>query len=77
MSELKRSRNKGKDLEPLALTVDETSEVLRLSRSKLYGMWKEGKGPRFVHVGNKRLITRAAIDAFLQSLETPAPSATA
>jgi excisionase family DNA binding protein len=64
-------------VERLAYTVEECCQALRLSRAKLYDLWKQGTGPKFVHVGHKRLITRAAtIDAFLQSLETP-PSATA
>jgi excisionase family DNA binding protein len=56
----------------LAYTVDECCQALRLSRAKLYDLWKQGTGPKYVHVGHKRLITRAAVDAYLASLEAKA-----
>jgi hypothetical protein len=44
-------------------TVDEFCAAERVSRVALYGMWKEGKGPRFYFNGRCRRIThRARLD---------------
>ena len=41
-------------------TVDEFCAAERISRVKLYEMWKGGKGPRFYHNGRCRRITHKA-----------------
>ncbi len=41
-------------------TVDEFVEVERLSRSMIYKLWSQGKGPRFYYVGNVRRISHQA-----------------
>jgi hypothetical protein len=46
-----------------AYSVNQFCEAHSVSRSKLYSMWREGIGPRFMEVGDKRLITvEAAAD---------------
>jgi hypothetical protein len=41
-------------------TIIQFCEVERMSRSALYKLWAEGKGPRFYFVGNTRRITAQA-----------------
>ena len=41
-------------------TVDEFCAAERLSRVRLYQLWKEGKGPRFYRNGRCRRITHRA-----------------
>jgi hypothetical protein len=41
-------------------TIIEFCEVERMSRSALYKLWAQGKGPRFYFVGNTRRITAQA-----------------
>jgi hypothetical protein len=43
-----------------AYTIQEFCHAHRLSRSKLYQMWDEGIGPRWMYVGTKRLISDEA-----------------
>jgi predicted DNA-binding transcriptional regulator AlpA len=44
----------------------------RISRTHLYQLWKEGKGPRRVQVGKRRLITEEAAVEWFKSMETGA-----
>jgi hypothetical protein len=39
------------------------------SKSTLYGLWKRGRGPRFVRVGKRVVITREARAEWLRQLE--------
>jgi hypothetical protein len=41
-------------------TVDEFCAAERISRVKLYELWKQGKGPRFYNNGRCRRITHKA-----------------
>lgn len=41
-------------------TIDEFCAAERISRSHLYGLWREGKGPRFYRVGSHRRISAQA-----------------
>jgi hypothetical protein len=41
-------------------TVGEFCEVERISRSMLYKLWSQGKGPRFYQVGTVRRISQEA-----------------
>jgi hypothetical protein len=41
-------------------TVEEFCEAERMSRSMVYKLWSQGKGPRFYYVGNVRRITHQA-----------------
>jgi hypothetical protein len=43
-----------------SFTITEFCEAERLSRSKLYLLWGEGKGPRTFTIGTKRLISAEA-----------------
>jgi len=43
-----------------AYTIQEFCHAHRFSRSKLYQMWDEGIGPRWMYVGTKRLISDEA-----------------
>jgi hypothetical protein len=46
-----------------AYTVNEFCAAHRISRAKLYQLWAAGLGPRFMHVGTKRIISiEAAAD---------------
>jgi predicted DNA-binding transcriptional regulator AlpA len=40
-----------------------------ISRSFLYNLWREGRGPAFVKVGKRRLISRPAAEAWRATLE--------
>jgi hypothetical protein len=41
-------------------TLDEFCEAERISRAMLYKLWRQGQGPRFYFLGNRRRITSAA-----------------
>lgn len=41
-------------------TVDEFCTVERISRVKLYDLWKHGRGPRFYRNGKRRIIPHSA-----------------
>ena len=43
--------------ERAAYTTNEFCHDHRVSRSKLYEMWREGTGPRFFTIGNQRRIS--------------------
>ena len=40
------------------------------SRSQLYKLWKEGRGPRFYYNGNQRRITDEAEAEWLRAMES-------
>jgi hypothetical protein len=46
--------------QPAAFTVDEFCDAHRISRTRLYAFWKEGRGPRYLVNGTRRLITAQA-----------------
>ena len=50
-------------------TVPEFCQAERISRSKLYMLWAEGKGPRFFNVGTRRLISHEARTEWRRALE--------
>jgi len=52
-----------------AQTIPEFCDDNRISRSKLYDLWKQGKGPRFFHVGTKVLISCEASAAWRSERE--------
>jgi predicted DNA-binding transcriptional regulator AlpA len=43
-----------------AFTIAEFCQAHRISRSTLYGLWREGRGPRTKNIGAKRIITLEA-----------------
>jgi hypothetical protein len=50
-------------------TVDEFAEAERLSRSMLYKLWSQGKGPRFYMAGTVRRITPEARTEWQRKME--------
>jgi hypothetical protein len=53
-----------------AFTISEFCEAHRISRSKLYMLWREGTGPRTKSIGNKRIITAEAAAEWRAAGET-------
>jgi hypothetical protein len=58
-----------------AYTVNEFCNAHRVSRAKLYQLWAAGLGPRFMHVGSKRIITIEAAADWRRAGEAIAASA--
>ncbi|MGA8612826.1 MAG: hypothetical protein WB760_14240 [Xanthobacteraceae bacterium] len=52
-----------------AYTVSEFCDAHRVSRSKLFQLWAAGVGPRFIHVGTKKIITLEAAADWRRSRE--------
>jgi hypothetical protein len=42
---------------PAAYSIDEFCRTHRIARSFLYKLWGEGRGPRVMRVGSRRLIS--------------------
>jgi hypothetical protein len=60
ISALTRTNRKTRHAAPVvAYTVKEFCDAYRLSRAKLYEMWKHGKGPRYKRDGKWVIITVA------------------
>jgi excisionase family DNA binding protein len=55
-------------------TVEEFCEVERISRSMVYKLWSQGKGPRFYMVGSVRRISHEARIGWQRQLEDEAVS---
>jgi excisionase family DNA binding protein len=58
-------------LEPAAFTIAEFCEAHRISRSKLYQLFKNGTGPAVIRIGTKVLISREAAASWRRERETP------
>jgi hypothetical protein len=54
---------------PVVYTVAEFCSAHKISRSKLYQLWRSGIGPRSVKIGSKNLITGEAACAWRRQLE--------
>ncbi len=54
---------------PVIFTVAEFCSAHRISRSKLYQLWRSGIGPRSIKVGSKNLITAEAASEWRRQLE--------
>jgi predicted DNA-binding transcriptional regulator AlpA len=52
-----------------AYSIPEFLQAYRLSRSKLYDLWKAGHGPMSYRIGRKRMISTDAAEAWLDALE--------
>jgi hypothetical protein len=52
-----------------AHTVDEFCNAHRISRSKLYELWSRGKGPRFIQIDSKKIISVEAASDWRRELE--------
>ncbi len=55
-----------------AHSVDEFCEDHGFCRATLYNLWKSGDGPRFMHVGRRRLITDDAAADWRREMEAKA-----
>jgi hypothetical protein len=60
-----------------AYTINEFCDAHRISRGKLYQLWAEGIGPRWVNVGKKRIISVEAAAAWRIESERKATRASA
>jgi hypothetical protein len=56
-------------------TINEFCEAERISRSGLYKLWAQGKGPRWFNVGTKRNISHEARTAWRRQMEAEAEAA--
>jgi excisionase family DNA binding protein len=54
--------------EKRALSILDTAELIGISRSTLYELIKEGRGPRVVKIGCRSLILADDRESWLQSL---------
>jgi len=52
-----------------AWTIEEFCRAYSISRSALYGQWKQGTGPRYFKVGDMRRISRQAGLDWVRQLE--------
>lgn len=59
-------------IEKLLLTIPETAEVLRVHKATVYRLFDKGE-LRWVNVGSRRLVTRAAVDRFIAEHEQGLP----
>jgi excisionase family DNA binding protein len=55
-----------------ALSAPEVAAQLGVSRSALYRLWAAGEGPRYVHVGKRRLIPAGAVREWLDAQQPKA-----
>ncbi|TLU71461.1 helix-turn-helix transcriptional regulator [Lichenicoccus roseus] len=55
-------------------SVDEFGQSHGLSRATLYNLWKAGKGPVFMKVGSRRLISEEAATAWRRQMEAETAS---
>jgi hypothetical protein len=54
---------------PVVFTVAEFCAAHKISRSKLYELWRSGIGPRAVKIGSKNLITAEAACEWRRQLQ--------
>ena len=54
------------------LTITEIVEEVGISRSLLYELWKNGDGPRSIHIGRRRLVPVEAAREWLDGLNARA-----
>lgn len=55
-----------------ALSVRDFCESHGICRATLYNLWRDGEGPRFFHVGRRRLITPEAAAEWRREMEAKA-----
>ena len=58
-----------------AYSIDEFCEDHGICRATLYNLWSRGEGPRFFHIGRRRLITAEAAADYRRDLEARAAEA--
>jgi len=52
-----------------AFTVDQFCAAHNICRTRLYALWGEGRGPRFMKNGTRRLITAEAASDWRKAME--------
>ena len=57
---------------PVAYSIDEFCAAHRISRAAIYNLWRDGLGPRWLHVGSRRIITVEAAQAWARAREAAA-----
>jgi hypothetical protein len=57
-----------------SFTIDEWCRWRRISRSTLYDMWGQGKGPRRMYAGGRVTISREADDDWRREREAEQPT---
>ena len=57
----------------MVYSIDEFCRAHGISRSKIYQLWGQGRGPKVMKVDGKRLITIEAATAWRAELQTEAP----
>ena len=55
-----------------AYSIGEFCETHGICRGTLYNLWKSGGGPRFMHVGRRRLITDDSAADWRRTMEAKA-----
>ena len=55
-------------------SVDEFGQLHGLSRATLYNLWRAGRGPVFMKVGSRRLISEEAAAAWRRQMEAETAS---
>ena len=53
-------------------TVKQFTQTYNLSRSTIYRLWRDGRGPRVLRVGRKVLITVEAAQEWARAMEAEA-----
>lgn len=56
----------------LSYTVQQLCQAVGISRATLYEQWKKGSGPKYFHVGKRRLVTHDSANEWLSQLEKEA-----
>ena len=63
------------DTDSHTYTINEFCRVEHISRSLLYQLWQQGRGPRYFFVGTHRRITEQARQDWHRQLEAQAATA--
>jgi hypothetical protein len=75
MSQVKHDEPHSARLTDPSYAIDELCRAEHISRSMLYKLWEQGKGPRFFYIGNSRRISHEARIEWRQRLEAEAEKA--